>query len=246
MNPSFKPPAPVSEAIRTMIYRSYMLDPVKNNVRVLSQRYRLSMKRIDAILRLKGMERDWLKKGKTLQTGFLVGMEKILGVDSSDVQLSADLRNDAHEADVLEQEEQRDAARQRYQQLYWESVPEDGREPVVPSALEHAKLAAKRYTKAEEAYKSNPKLMPRVKDQTTRTPKEKVQVVTKPGRPSMKFTDVGGHFIEADERLRRIAESERRAQLKAKRAEESKYAASLKARDAGHERERASKTASRS
>ncbi|GLB43497.1 putative eukaryotic mitochondrial regulator protein [Lyophyllum shimeji] len=61
MNPSFKPPAPVSDAIRTAIYRSYMMDPVKNNARVLSQRYHLSLKRIDAILRLKGMEQDWVK-----------------------------------------------------------------------------------------------------------------------------------------------------------------------------------------
>ncbi|KAF8079092.1 eukaryotic mitochondrial regulator protein-domain-containing protein [Lyophyllum atratum] len=223
MNPSFKPPAPVSDAVRTMIYRSYMLDPVKNSVRVLSQRYHLSLKRVDAILRLKGMEHDWVK-GKTLQTGFLAGMEKVLGVDSSDVQLSADLRKDAHEADVLEQEERRDAARQRYQQLYWESVPEDGREPIVPASLEHARSAAKRYAKAEEAFKSNPKFMPRIKDNTTQTPKEKVQVVTKTGRPSTKFVDVGGHFIEVDERLRRIAESERRAKIKARRAEESKAA----------------------
>ncbi|GLB43498.1 putative eukaryotic mitochondrial regulator protein [Lyophyllum shimeji] len=160
-------------------------------------------------------------------------MEKILGVDSSDVRLSAELRKDAHEADVLEQEENRDAARQRYQQLYWESVPEDGREPIVPAALEHAKSTAKRYAAAAEAYKSNPKLMPRVNDPTTRTPKEKVQVVTKSGRPSIKFTDVGGHFIEVDERLRRITESERRAQLKAKKAEESS-AAIQRAKEAKH------------
>ncbi|KAF5384920.1 hypothetical protein D9615_001121 [Tricholomella constricta] len=152
-------------------------------------------------------------------------MEHILGVDSSDVQLSAELRKDAHEADQLEQEENRDAARQRYQQLYWESVPEDGREPIVPASLEHAKSTAKRYAKAEEAYKSNPRLMPRVKDSITRTPKEKVQVVTKDGRPSMKFVDVGGHFIEVDERLRRIAESERRAKINARKVEEKKAAA---------------------
>ncbi|KAF5385211.1 hypothetical protein D9615_001119 [Tricholomella constricta] len=83
--------------------------------------------------------------------------------------------------------------------------------------------AAKRYAKTEEAYKSNPRLMPRVKDSTT--PKEKVQFVTKDGRPSMKFVDVGGHFIEVYERLRRIAESERKAKINARKAEENKAAA---------------------
>lgn len=52
-------------------------------------------------------------------------MEKILGVTESIKETM--LRTDAHEADILEQDEQRDAARQRYQRLYWESVPEDGR-----------------------------------------------------------------------------------------------------------------------
>lgn len=64
-----------------------------------------------------------------MQTGFRDGMEKILGVEPfvEDPQSHASGRYDAHEADTLEQEERRDASRQRYQRLYWESVPEDGR-----------------------------------------------------------------------------------------------------------------------
>lgn len=61
MNPSFKPPPPVSDAIRTAIYKSYMADPIANDVRALSQKYHLSLKRVDAILRLKGMEADWVQ-----------------------------------------------------------------------------------------------------------------------------------------------------------------------------------------
>lgn len=38
-----------------------MSNPLKNTVRELSQRYHLSMKRVDAILRLKGMEAAWIK-----------------------------------------------------------------------------------------------------------------------------------------------------------------------------------------
>jgi hypothetical protein len=61
-------------------------------------------------------------------------MEKLLGVKEDERiknTLPEDqrdwIRYDVHEADTLEEEENRDAARQRYQHSYWESVPEDGR-----------------------------------------------------------------------------------------------------------------------
>lgn len=54
-------------------------------------------------------------------------MEKILGTKTFAESVVSDIRYDAREADSLEEEENRDAARQRYQRLYWESTPEDGR-----------------------------------------------------------------------------------------------------------------------
>lgn len=61
MNPSFIPPAPISDALRTKIYQEFMRDPKENSVRALSQIYHISMKRVDAILRLKGLESAWVK-----------------------------------------------------------------------------------------------------------------------------------------------------------------------------------------
>lgn len=61
MNPSFKPPPPLSDDVKTEMWTAYMKDPAKNNLRALSQQYQVSMKRVDAILRLKGMEHDWEK-----------------------------------------------------------------------------------------------------------------------------------------------------------------------------------------
>jgi hypothetical protein len=61
MNPSFRPPPPISDSQREKMYREYVADPDYNSVRALSQRYNLSLKRVDAILRLKGMERAWKK-----------------------------------------------------------------------------------------------------------------------------------------------------------------------------------------
>ena len=59
MNPTFNPPPPLADTVREEIYKQYMKDPKNNNIRVLSSTYGLSIKRVDAILRLKGLERSW-------------------------------------------------------------------------------------------------------------------------------------------------------------------------------------------
>jgi hypothetical protein len=61
LNPSFKPPTPVSNALRNTLYQSFMANPKANSVRSLASRYHLSIKRVDAILRLKGLEESWIK-----------------------------------------------------------------------------------------------------------------------------------------------------------------------------------------
>jgi hypothetical protein len=38
-----------------------MLDPETNSVRALSQKYHISLKRVEAILRLKGLEEAYVK-----------------------------------------------------------------------------------------------------------------------------------------------------------------------------------------
>ncbi|KAF8140675.1 eukaryotic mitochondrial regulator protein-domain-containing protein [Boletus edulis] len=62
LNPSFKPPIPLSDELRTRLYRAYMIDPKLNSVRALAARHNISIKRVDAILRLKGMEESWKKE----------------------------------------------------------------------------------------------------------------------------------------------------------------------------------------
>lgn len=56
LNHSFKPPVPVSDALRTQIYQKFMSDPKTHSVRALAAAHGLSLKRVDAILRLKGLE----------------------------------------------------------------------------------------------------------------------------------------------------------------------------------------------
>ncbi|KAJ7805142.1 hypothetical protein B0H14DRAFT_2881118, partial [Mycena olivaceomarginata] len=150
MNPSFNPPPPISDAARKRIYADYMLDPETNNIRALSQRYHLVSSAMN----------------KPLQTGFLWGMERLLGVKPSP-KPDVDDRIDVHMADMLEQDENRDAARQRFQRQYWESIPDDGKEPLLPASLEHAKKIAERMAQEAHDHKSHATLMPRFKDTPT-------------------------------------------------------------------------------
>jgi hypothetical protein len=57
MNPLFKPPY----LSRTTLYQKYMADPLKNSVRELARPHHLSMKWVNAILQLKGLEESWVK-----------------------------------------------------------------------------------------------------------------------------------------------------------------------------------------
>lgn len=43
------------------MYNQFMADPERNSVRWLSERYHISMARVDAILRLKGLEAHMVK-----------------------------------------------------------------------------------------------------------------------------------------------------------------------------------------
>ncbi|THV06579.1 hypothetical protein K435DRAFT_815949 [Dendrothele bispora CBS 962.96] len=224
MNKSFRPPPPLSDKQREHMYKLYHKDPIKNSVRALSERFHLSLKRVDAILRLKGMEHAW-QKGKTLQSGFQAGMERVLGVpafeaDSQPEPVPIGERYDSDAADSLEEIENRDAARNRYQRLYWETVAEHGGEPILPARLEHSKKLAVRL--AELAKKKKDKAyLPVIPDtETIKTPKEPVQYSVLEGRPTIKFVDIGTKFLDPVAEQKRLANIERRSRQRAKKAEQ--------------------------
>jgi hypothetical protein len=94
-NPWFVPPVPVGDALREEIYKLYCENPHENTPRQLAVRYELSVLRIEAILRLKHLEKkqmsavrrhlfifhvDLCLQGNTLQSEFRKGMETLLGV----------------------------------------------------------------------------------------------------------------------------------------------------------------------
>ncbi|KAJ3978122.1 eukaryotic mitochondrial regulator protein-domain-containing protein [Lentinula raphanica] len=225
LNKSFCPPPPISDKRRNEIYRLYMLDPEKNSVRALSQRFHISLARVDAILRLKGMEADWVKEGNQLQTGFVVGMERLLGVPNEDpisTEEELELRWDVHEADLMEEAAKDDPARQRYQRMYWESLPEFAGEATVPASIERSRRTAERLA-AKAAQSKARKYLPVIPDtDTIKTPKEPVQVATKEGRPDIHFIDVGTKFLNVASETKRLNRIETRARFRAKKASEKK------------------------
>lgn len=70
LNRSFKPPSPVGDETRQLIYDQFMANPAENTVRALASLHGLSIARVDAILRLKGLEEHW-KKVSTCSFPFL-------------------------------------------------------------------------------------------------------------------------------------------------------------------------------
>ncbi|KAL0571982.1 hypothetical protein V5O48_009984 [Marasmius crinis-equi] len=219
LNQSFKPPPPLSDTLKERMYEEYMMNPQKNNIRALSQRYHVSLKRVDAILRLKGMEKDWIK-GKPLQTGFVRGMEKLLSVRTA-TDLAKEkfhARYDTQQADTLEEAENRDAARQRYQRSYWESTPESGGEPIVPASVEHAKRMAVRMAERARKEKDAKYLPPIADTEFIKWPKEPVVVAKKVGRPDVHFIDVGAKFVDSVAEDKRVGRAATRARFKGKKA----------------------------
>ncbi|KAJ9099789.1 hypothetical protein QFC21_003787 [Naganishia friedmannii] len=103
-NPTFRPPPPLSDTLKEMIYQEYFFpDKVASsvpasplaggpskaageaktgNIAMLSAKHGISRARIEAVLRLKMMEKEWEKTNKVLQIPFQTKMEQYLGVKS--------------------------------------------------------------------------------------------------------------------------------------------------------------------
>ncbi|ORY01634.1 hypothetical protein K493DRAFT_347186 [Basidiobolus meristosporus CBS 931.73] len=82
MNPLFKPSAPVSDYIKEEIFKTHTFEPLTWTPRKLATKYGLSLKRVEAIIKLKAHEREMVDKGFSMQTQFRKGMESMMGVDN--------------------------------------------------------------------------------------------------------------------------------------------------------------------
>ncbi|CAO3662155.1 unnamed protein product [Rhizopus microsporus] len=81
-NPLFQPRPPLADATKQEIYDQYVSDPQNWSVRKLATKYNISLKRVEAILKLKQIEKDLEMNGIPLQRKFAKGMEQLMGVDN--------------------------------------------------------------------------------------------------------------------------------------------------------------------
>ncbi|KAJ1675869.1 hypothetical protein EV182_000423 [Spiromyces aspiralis] len=80
LNPTFRPRPPVSNKIKEEMYELYISNPAQWTPRQLGIRFRVSIKRAEAILKLKAIEKQMGEDGLVLQTESTKGMERMLCV----------------------------------------------------------------------------------------------------------------------------------------------------------------------
>ncbi|KAF9185747.1 hypothetical protein BGZ51_002090 [Haplosporangium sp. Z 767] len=80
MNPLFKPTPPIANIAKDEIYRLHISDTTKWTPRQLGMKYNISIKRVEAILRLKHLEKEMVAEGFILQENLTKGMEQLMGV----------------------------------------------------------------------------------------------------------------------------------------------------------------------
>ncbi|KAF8507981.1 eukaryotic mitochondrial regulator protein-domain-containing protein [Hysterangium stoloniferum] len=244
LNPTFKPPTPLSDAVRSAVYEMYVSNPARNNTHAVSTRYGISIKRIEAIIKLKSLEAQW-KKQKPLQTGFLAGMEGILGVPQGRNKLSIPdemhlpSREDAKQADKMSEHMDGEKRKRGLSRTFFEPVDED-KEPIVPQWLQDEQKADEERKhglrptldeplhgdkeptvpqRLQEGQQANMKATPQAKEYPSHV------VQPNPSRPAFKFIDVGLRWFNPDEAQTRKKESARRKDVKSRRAK--KLAAAL-------------------
>ncbi|KAJ1800177.1 hypothetical protein LPJ59_001287 [Coemansia sp. RSA 2399] len=84
LNPWFRVRTPLSDKVKEEIYREYLANPDKVTPRTLGDKYKLSIKRIEAILKLKAIEHHMVKhEGFVAQKKLTAGMESMMGVADS-------------------------------------------------------------------------------------------------------------------------------------------------------------------
>lgn len=60
LNPSFNPPPPIRQSTKTEIWKLHAENPGTWTIRALSAHYSIGIPRMEAILRLKALEMDWV------------------------------------------------------------------------------------------------------------------------------------------------------------------------------------------
>ena len=65
LNPAFRPPPPVHQSVRDEMWRLHTEAPAQWTVRALADRYRVSLAKAEAVLRLKALEEEFVHEVRT-------------------------------------------------------------------------------------------------------------------------------------------------------------------------------------
>jgi len=211
MNPTFRPPRPNSSGLRDFIFKLHVKDPETNSVRALASEFGLSVGRVEAIIKLKGVEQKWKMADKPLRLNFQHEMESALGVKPFN------LTSHVHQARIVGNYTLADLAADEdpsklstldhgVQKIWWEGVV-DGEEPIVGPHLvalaerRAAKAAQSEAASAEFAASHSHVVEPHVE-----------------GRHPTVFIDVGLKFLNAKDEAKRQKAADARRRLKMKPA----------------------------
>lgn len=174
-----------------------------------------------------------------MKTGFLTKMEWHLGVKAELQEHQSheewvQSRLSAVEADKLYDLQGDEMARSRYERMFFEPTlegqvsllvshlrgpahPLPHQAPILPGSIEseNKQKDSRRVKRMEEKY--DPSILGQHIDRAARAPVVTTKSGTAPGRPTLKFIDVGARWVDVDDRKKRVQAAERRALLNAQR-----------------------------
>jgi len=189
----------LSDNVKNEIYNNFATKKV--GLHELSTQYGIAVKRLEAIIRLKALEVQWKKDKKPLQTGFLVGMEAMLGVRPGgrlmpiQDEINSIEREEVRQADNVAKGLEDEGGHKGLALTYFEPVDE-GEDAVLPRLLdERRKRLGEKEQAAQHHYPSH-------------------VVETGPGRPAYRFIDVGLRWFDKKEGERREKASAHRKAVK--------------------------------
>ncbi|KAG2226153.1 hypothetical protein INT45_003298 [Circinella minor] len=149
-NPLFQPRPPLTDAARQEIYDTYTENPEDWSSRKLATKFGISMRRVEAVLKLKEAEKQMEMDGVPIQKKFTKGIEKLMGADQSITPLTEPLvdifpkvkkptfKSVDEDVDFTEQDAAKTLNRQPYRVLEERAI-----------AREEAKFANSRANKSE-------------------------------------------------------------------------------------------------
>ncbi|KAG8839386.1 hypothetical protein FRC18_011497 [Serendipita sp. 400] len=203
MNPSFKPPPPISDKMRTQIFGLYTQN--NHNEEWLSAKFGLSVSRVKAILRLKKLEQLWVKN-RTCQHRFQADMERYLGVQAPSPGNRKGMPRDLARQIDSDVDVHAIGSSNRLQRVFYELVPE-GEEPPLAQYMDLAEATKEEAAGngAKKRHDSRPKNLVVAPTSQTDSNGRPFKSATryrwfypaKAGRAPYTFIDVGDRYRKA-------------------------------------------------